>query len=480
MCDPVNQNDQHRNSAKAQSRIFSPFFSSSSKPSHSVVTMSSKCPSPLSGEFISSIIGLDDTNQTIKKVSKEQHITSLWAGYGTISSVEVTIMDTSTNNSPSNKKQTTKSLIIKRVKPPSSSSSSIGNQRKLKSYHIEGLFYNELAPLLIHLKQMDNDNSIPCQIATPYFIETAEASMDSSSSPSFTFILEDLSIEYSESYSSSLSSIDQTKQAIRWLAFFHSTFFRHSEIINMLNKNDNEDDNSTCTRTVNVWEQGGYWHLQTRLDEWNSIPSYQSYFQKSAHAIDERMNELGNGHSHTLIHGDYKDANVLFGDSGIGNDSAAVVDFQYCGVGYGVKDLVMWVVSSIPSKTFHKLGGEDGVLRFYHDELCKSTEQINKFRQEQQQQQEQDQGTGLGEYYDEGDLEQFTNFDNIKMQFELALVDYVRFMAGWGMWGSNSDYAEKRAVQILKDIAGSTANMKKFEEEDWRKAIYEKYPLTSF
>ena len=66
------------------------------------------------------------------------------------------------------------------------------------------------------------------------------------------------------------------------------------------------------------------------------------------------------------------------------------------------------------------------------------------------------------------------------MQFELALVDYVRFMAGWGMWGSNSDYAEKRAVQILKDIAGSTANMKKFEEEDWRKAIYEKYPLTSF
>jgi len=37
--------------------------------------------------------------------------------------------------------------------------------------------------------------------------------------------------------------------------------------------------------------------------------------------------------------------------------------------------------------------------------------------------------------------------------YELSLIDYVRFMAGWGMWG-NVDYAERRVLELLNVIDG--------------------------
>jgi len=36
----------------------------------------------------------------------------------------------------------------------------------------------------------------------------------------------------------------------------------------------------------------------------------------------------------------------------------------------------------------------------------------------------------------------------MKRHFELALLDYVRFMAGWGFWG-NAGWAQRRAKDIL-------------------------------
>ena len=89
-------------------------------------------------------------------------------------------------------------------------------------------------------------------------------------------------------------------------------------------------------------------------------------FHNSAFAIDERMN--ANANSLTLVHGDFKEANILFGKG-----KCAVVDFQYCGRGYGAKDLVMLIVSSVSGRILdsnsNQMGGEDGLLRFYTDEL---------------------------------------------------------------------------------------------------------------
>lgn len=35
-----------------------------------------------------------------------------------------------------------------------------------------------------------------------------------------------------------------------------------------------------------------------------------------------------------------------------------------------------------------------------------------------------------------------------KVHYDLAMVDYCRFMAGWGWWGANK-YAARRCKQVL-------------------------------
>lgn len=44
-------------------------------------------------------------------------------------------------------------------------------------------------------------------------------------------------------------------------------------------------------------------------------------------------------------------------------------------------------------------------------------------------------------------------YELLVRHFELCLVDYVRFMAGWGMWG-NTEYAEQRTLEILEEVDG--------------------------
>lgn len=38
-----------------------------------------------------------------------------------------------------------------------------------------------------------------------------------------------------------------------------------------------------------------------------------------------------------------------------------------------------------------------------------------------------------------------------KQHFDVALLDYVRFLAGWGMWGYGSSWAQRRARQLLDE-----------------------------
>ena len=51
----------------------------------------------------------------------------------------------------------------------------------------------------------------------------------------------------------------------------------------------------------------------------------------------------------TIIHGDFKNANILFSKSG---DVCAAVDFQYCGQSYGARDLAMLLVVGIDLRKY--------------------------------------------------------------------------------------------------------------------------------
>jgi Ser/Thr protein kinase RdoA (MazF antagonist) len=145
------------------------------------------------------------------------------------------------------------------------------------------------------------------------------------------------------------------------------------------------------------------------MDELEEIPAAYKIFKSSAFAIDERMNE-GPDWNFTLVHGDFKDANIFSGKNEQGEWICSAVDFQYCGKGYGAKDLVMLVVSSVSTKVFDELGGEDGLLAIYSKELERNLVAM-----------------GILSLHEIG---QILNVKVLKMQYELALVDYVRFMAG--------------------------------------------------
>lgn len=318
---------------------------------------------------------LDITEEV--KISNEKRLTSLWAGYGTISSVQV------------RSKKANKNLIIKRVNPPRKCSlSSIGDQRKIKSYHVEGYFYEKLVPYILKWKDV-----VKCDIAQPYFIEQTHDEEDSE--PSFLFIMSDLSDSHGMYYD---GSKEQVIAIIGWLASFHSIFYNHPDVM------------EAKTGNGKIWPEGGYWHLKTRLSELESIPSYYRALKESAYAVDKRMND-GPDLYYTLVHGDFKEANIMIG-GGSKKDSfsCAAVDYQYCGRGFGAKDIVMLIVSSVSPQVLKAIGGEDGVIQLYADELKKTLNAMNEMSKE--------------------DIETITSFDTLKMQYELAMVDYVRFMAG--------------------------------------------------
>ena len=48
-------------------------------------------------------------------------------------------------------------------------------------------------------------------------------------------------------------------------------------------------------------------------------------------------------------------------------------------------------------------------------------------------------------------VEQYS-FEVLQEQYRLAMCDYVRFMAGWGFWGSAASWAAARARQFLPEL----------------------------
>jgi len=307
-----------------------------------------------------------------------------------------------------------------------------------------------------------------CSIAIPYYI-----SNEDEKSSSFTFILSDLSVDYSDGeHSYGGLNLKQTQQAISWLAAFHAFFYHESRHNLKSTTSFYSKNNQYQKRYKNVWSEGGYWHLNTRLDELEDIPSSQKIFYTSAHAINQRMNQ--NPSSLTIIHGDFKSANILFG-----TNQCAVVDFQYCGYGYGVKDLVMLIVSSVSSRVLDEVG-EDKLLQLYANALKHNLHVINRLSS---QDVNGDTNHNINHDYSFAEI---SDELKIKSQYELALVDYMRFMAGWGIWGTNSDYAEERASKILETIYSSWSRSENHKsacdlaQKDWTEAINEFYPIHLF
>ena len=127
----------------------------------------------------------------------------------------------------------------------------------------------------------------------------------------------------------------------------------------------------------------------------------------------------------TLVHGDFKAENVLF-DSNM--ERCAAYDFQYSGEALGVRDVAYMFASSVHDTNVLQFDLDDDLLRYYHDKLLQELRRHGK--------------AAAAESY---------SFEVMVAQYELCLLDYLRFMAGWGMWG-NVRWLRERCKHILPRV----------------------------
>lgn len=164
-----------------------------------------------------------------------------------------------------------------------------------------------------------------------------------------------------------------------------------------------------------LWACGGFWDPAKRRaqapEELSNIASiYADFIARFAgtHPVFEEAATVGVGEQlqakaewlasqianadtkfQTVIHGDYKTANIMFrggavkvdgsvggdgsggsGVAGVGKDATlptAIIDFQWTGVGLGAQDVIYLLVTSAHHDV---LGRADELLKFYHTSLC--------------------------------------------------------------------------------------------------------------
>ncbi|GAC96006.1 hypothetical protein PHSY_003585 [Pseudozyma hubeiensis SY62] len=280
------------------------------------------------------------------------------------------------------------------------------------SYRVEGNFYRHFAHTVA-----TEGLSVPALFA----------SADDAGEEGELLILEDISIRFPV-LTERRGTLDsaQIRKSLEWLANFHARSW---------NITRRPDLHSFCPEPAlaadwlgsGLWKQGGYHYLSTRREELASISRTSRWGSLGLHAdsdlptaVDWCLNNPPTPSSLSLIHGDVKSANMAFNPT---STCMAMYDFQYVGMGLGVQDLAKFLTTSIPPHHLTSRDGEESLLKTYHNFLS--------------------QNLPHGAEY---------SFDQLKQDWELALVSWTRFLAGWsgGFWG-NVDWLQHRVERLLRD-----------------------------
>lgn len=199
-----------------------------------------------------------------------------------------------------------KSIIVKHVKLPKPAhhprgwNSDHSHQRKLHSYQIEVNWYQNFST--------PYDKRCPIPQGLKCFQTQNE----------WLIVMEDLA---ESGFRNTTISANKThlRAVLYWLANFHARYME--------------------TRSLLIWETGTYWHLETRLDEFEVLE--EGTLKDFAQQIDDVLKKAP---YQTIVHGDAKLANFCFNDD---TSRCAAVDFQYVGHGCGMKDVAYFMSSAI-------------------------------------------------------------------------------------------------------------------------------------
>lgn len=208
--------------------------------------------------------------------------------------------------------------ILKRVVAPAGleRSLSASDGRKRRSYQVEQAWYAGAA------RRCDEG----CRVARCLGWLAPDPAPDRPAEGVRLLLLEDLSLSGYEP--ARPPRPEHMSDALRWLAHFHSRFLGQSP--------------------PGLWPCGGYWHLATRRDEWRRMPD--GPLKQAAPELDRI---LRNARYQTLMHGDAKPANFCWSQ----DRGAAAVDFQYVGVGCGIRDVAYFLDCCLDEAADHERVG---------------------------------------------------------------------------------------------------------------------------
>lgn len=325
------------------------------------------------------------------KITKQQKIASLWSGYGSIT--RLTLSDGS-------------SLIRKQVAAPTTGDADESHKRKMISYQVERYFYQNVASL----------------------VEDAHLAALQESGDNF-LCMEDLSVRYPYQ-DVGRTSIEDEKLVLKWLANFHASLWMHDfpTVPPPL---------EASPADAGLWQEGSFWYFRTRQDEHESLKKTDKWRQIGVR-VDAMLREIPKKYL-TIIHGDAKSANVAFSKNKSSGryDDVAMYDFQYVGYSPGVRDVVYYLVSS----SNHFKTSEKELLQYYYETLMAALQKRVE--------------NSTGEECIQSKLQDLLlsySYEVMLSHYELCLMDYYRFMKGWGMWG-NSQQAGVRCEEILARTA---------------------------
>lgn len=303
-----------------------------------------------------------------KGLSQIETVQTLWKGYGQILRLHL-------EGAPVG------SVILKQIAPPADTAAkSLSHQRKVRSYQIERAWY----------RIYSNGLNPACRV--PRFLAQGQ-------SPAGDWLLlEDLDpVGYPERRRH-LNSAEMAA-VVSWLAHFHASFLGQV--------------------APELWEEGSYWHLDTRPDEWQALP--QGPLKSSAAAIAQRLKDSP---FQTLIHGDAKPANFCFSNHSDTRPQVAAVDFQYIGRGCGMKDLA-YFLSACFSET-QAAAAIPGYLELYFETLAQALGNPSLAK------------ALVAEW---------------RELFEFAWADFYRFELGWlGADPRDYPYSEKILQRIIPKL----------------------------
>ena len=248
-------------------------------------------------------------------------------------------------------------------------------QRKWRSYVVEQAFYTHYAPRFTH-----------CGNLAQLIASDAE---DSAVTKRLALVLSDLN-QAGFDYRHQQLSPEGCKPVLAWLAAFHACYIHQPP--------------------QGLWDQGCYWHLATRPDEFNKMA--QSPLKQFAAAFDQALQQCP---YRTLVHGDAKVANFCFSADG---QKVAAVDFQYVGGGIGVQDVAYFLGSALSEQAL--LERSEDCLDFYFEQLS----------------------SALGKRVSHQEC--LAICDSWRKLYCVANADFHRFLAGW----SPAHLKINRALQL--------------------------------